>query len=173
MENTDIYSNPLVSCSLERKPFTRLSIFLAGPTPRSRDVKSWRPEAVRLILEEYGFRGNVYVPEYRQHIDELKGFEYGEQIEWEHHYLDNCTAILMWVPREMETMPALTTNCEWGLYVKSGRLFYGRPPNAPKCSYLDYGYEKFNIRKPSDTLNELVLKTLNYIDRKAKENYVN
>ena len=39
------------------------SIFLAGPTPRSKEVKSWRPEAIRL-LKEKGFDGVVFVPEF-------------------------------------------------------------------------------------------------------------
>ena len=39
------------------------SIFLAGPTPREKDIISWRNEAIK-ILENLGFDGIVYVPEY-------------------------------------------------------------------------------------------------------------
>jgi hypothetical protein len=38
------------------------SIFLAGPTPRTPGIISWRKEACE-ILEELGFNGIVYVPE--------------------------------------------------------------------------------------------------------------
>ena len=38
------------------------SIFLAGPTPRSNDIKSWREEAIK-ILEQLEFEGIVYIPE--------------------------------------------------------------------------------------------------------------
>ncbi len=38
------------------------SIFLAGPTPRNKEVKSWRGEALE-ILQRLGFDGVVYVPE--------------------------------------------------------------------------------------------------------------
>src|SRR6266511_3357557 len=40
------------------------SLFLAGPTPRSADVPSWRPEALNL-LRGLGFAGTVLVPERR------------------------------------------------------------------------------------------------------------
>ena len=39
------------------------SIFLAGPTPRGENAKSWRVDACKK-LEELGFDGVVYVPEY-------------------------------------------------------------------------------------------------------------
>lgn len=39
------------------------SIFLAGPTPRENNDVSWRVEACK-ILEDNGFDGIVYIPEY-------------------------------------------------------------------------------------------------------------
>ena len=39
------------------------SIFLAGPTPRGENVESWRTKACN-IIEQLGFDGIVYVPEY-------------------------------------------------------------------------------------------------------------
>ena len=41
--------------------FSHPSIFLAGPTPRTSGVASWRPEALDL-LREVGFGGTVLVP---------------------------------------------------------------------------------------------------------------
>jgi len=146
------------------------SVFLAGPTPRSKDVLSWRPEAVELF-KKHKFNGNIYIPE----RDDWGGLEgYGSQIEWEHYHLDMSCAILMWVPRELETMPSLTTNVEFGLYlhsrwgVKSGspyRLFYGRPDEAPKNGYLDYCYKKVTKREPCKTLENLVKETMAFMEK--------
>ena len=52
-------------------------------------------------------------------------------------------------------MPAFTTNIEMGMYLRSGKLLYGRPDNAVKVGYLDYSYEKFNGRKPDVTMEDL------------------
>lgn len=38
------------------------SIFLAGPTPRTREFLGWRPQAIE-ILKNLGFDGAVYSPE--------------------------------------------------------------------------------------------------------------
>ena len=43
------------------------SIFLAGPTPRAEDVKSWRPEALKLFQDKQ-FKGTIFVPEARDGI---------------------------------------------------------------------------------------------------------
>lgn len=85
------------------------SIFLAGPTPRSQDVKSWRPEAVRLLTEA-GFTGTLLLPEDRGGV--FHG-DYDTQVEWETEALQRATVILFWIPRDLATMPALTTNDEW------------------------------------------------------------
>jgi hypothetical protein len=130
------------------------SIFLAGPTPRSPDVKSWRPEAIDIL--EKDFEGIVYVPE----TEDGRLPQYKDQIDWEHDALWSSWAVLMWVPRELETMPAFTTNIEFGYFVRSGALFYGRPEGAPKTSYMDYCYEKWNGREPKTTLEELITEIL-------------
>ena len=59
------------------------SIFLAGPTPRSVDVKSWRPEALE-ILKKLSFNGTVYVPEWDYDAPKIS---YMEQVEWNTHIL--------------------------------------------------------------------------------------
>ena len=99
------------------------SIFLAGPTPRSPDVQSWRPDALK-ILADLEYTGTVYVPERKSFSP---GFKYTDQVEWEYAGLENATIIVFWVPRVIETMPAFTTNVEFGRYVGSGRAVYGRP----------------------------------------------
>ena len=108
------------------------SIFLAGPTPRDAATPSWHPEALRL-LEDLKFEGAVYVPESR---DWLPHSEYEGQIHWEWEALNISTVVAFWVPRDMATMPALTTNVEFGLLIQSGKLILGFPEDAPKMKYL-------------------------------------
>lgn len=132
------------------------SIFLAGPTPRSAEVASWRPYALEL-LDKLNFKGTVCVPERR---DWKVAFEYNDQVEWEWQGLENCTAIVFWVPREVKTMPAFTTNVEFGSYVRSGRAFYGRPDGSAKNRYLDWLYGKTTGRKPHNNLHELLMEVI-------------
>ena len=116
----------------------RKSIFLAGPTPRDEAVHSWRPYAIKL-LREMGFDGVVYVPEYE--TGEVL-HNYDNQIAWEWKALDQAGAILFWVPRNLETMPAFTTNVEFGYWVRDDRAFYGRPSGAVLVRYLDSLYKR-------------------------------
>lgn len=139
---------------------TECSVFLAGPTPRSEDVPSWRPEAIDLFEKHMDNDLTVFVPEPNWEKDmtfaELN-LKYAEQIiEWEHQAIAASNVILMWVPRDLKDMPAFTTNVEFGLYVKEYKLYYGRPDSAPKNRYLDYCYEKFIGKKPASTLESLV-----------------
>ena len=109
------------------------SLFLAGPTPRCSHVASWRPEALD-ILRQLGFAGTVLVPERR---DWSAKFDYLDQVEWEYAGLEACSVLTFWVPRDLERLPGFTTNVEFGRYVASGRVVYGRPQCAPHTSYLD------------------------------------
>jgi hypothetical protein len=118
-----------------RQPFpdpVEKTIFLAGPTPRSPEVPSWRPRAIEL-LRERGFDGHVFVPE--DAGGGVRG-DYDDQIEWELTGLSRADAILFWVPRQLETMPAFTTNVEFGLFAPSGRAIFAAPPDAAKVRYL-------------------------------------
>jgi hypothetical protein len=124
------------------------SLFLAGPTPRSADVPSWRPEALEL-LQGLGFQGLVLVPERR---DWSVKFSYLDQVEWEYAGLESCSVIAFWVPRDPQTLPGFTTNVEFGRYVGSGRCVYGRPEGAPHTRYLDWLYTKLTGRPPQSTL---------------------
>jgi hypothetical protein len=131
------------------------SIFLAGPTPRLSHVKSWRPDALD-ILKRLEYNGTVFVPERKSWTN----FDYVDQIEWEWKALNNCTKIVFWIPRDMVTMLAMTTNVEAGIYFQSGRSVYGRPDHSPNNGYLDYYYKKLYRKAPfnnlEDTLKEAI-----------------
>jgi len=117
-------------------------MFLAGPTPRAPDVKSWRPEAIA-ILKTLGYDGVVLVPE-----DEGGGMHgaYDAQVTWETKALNRADVIVFYVPRSMADMPGLTTNDEFGFWKKRGAvLVWGNPPDAPKCRYQRFFCEKHNI----------------------------
>lgn len=132
------------------------SIFLAGPTPRTSSVPSWRPLALAL-LEELGYEGAVFVPEPRAGVWR----DYTNQVEWETEGLNRSDCALFWIPRDLRPdengyprMGALTTNDEWGAWKTSGKVVLGTPPptremhvkyqryyadkyGAPLCNALD------------------------------------
>jgi 8-oxo-dGTP pyrophosphatase MutT (NUDIX family) len=132
------------------------SIFLAGPTPRDKDTKSWRPEAIEL-LERLGYDGHVFVPEPR---DGFSG-DYIDQVEWEDRALQMADIIVFWVPRKAPNMLALTTNIEWGLWADTGKCILGTPPEAEHVRYLQWMATKMKIPNYSTleaTLQEAVAK---------------
>ncbi len=128
------------------------SIFLAGPTPRDKSVPSWRPDALE-CLKRLGFDGIVYVPE----LSSGKAkFNYDDQVEWEWDALESAGVILFWVPRNIKTMPGLTTNLEFGSYIKEKNRVYGRPNDAESIKYLDKFFKRFHIEdKIYDNLEDL------------------
>jgi hypothetical protein len=106
------------------------SVFLAGPTPRSDDVPSWRPGAVRELAAQWRGPGPLAVL-----IPEPPGGrrwpDYDDQAEWETIAREAATAILFWIPRDLRTLPGFTTNVEFGLDVTTGRAVLGCPPDCP------------------------------------------
>ncbi|MGE0707116.1 MAG: nucleoside 2-deoxyribosyltransferase domain-containing protein [Planctomycetota bacterium] len=108
------------------------SIFLAGPTPRSPEVASWRPRALELLAAR-GYSGVVFVPEHRERATP---YELDAQMAWEEDCLQRADAVVFWVPRAMQTLPALTTNVEWGAWCRSGKAVLGTPPEAERVDYI-------------------------------------
>lgn len=140
--------------ALEEAPETySKSIFLAGPTPRDSETESWRPEAIRL-LEEMGYNGVVFLPEDR---DGTFHGNYMHQVEWELVNLQRADLIVFWIPRELEKMPAFTTNIEFGRFCESGRIIMGRPDDAVKMKYPDYVYQKITGQEPMTTLRDTLI----------------
>jgi 8-oxo-dGTP pyrophosphatase MutT (NUDIX family) len=128
------------------------SIFLVGPTPREPSTKSWRPEMLA-ALERAGYDGVVFVPEFRDWkvVDDYQG-----QVEWEKMCLEMADVILAWVPRCLETMPAFTTNVEFGTWLDSGKIVYGRPDDSPKNDYLDWLYHDRLLGTPFNSIDAIV-----------------
>lgn len=143
------------------------SIFLAGPTPREKDTISWRQEACK-FLEQIGFDGIVYVPEYSTWKPKES---YIDQAMWERNALSEATIIIFWIPRHLPDMPAFTTNVEFGYWLHTGKVLYGRPDNAEKIKYLDWLYElDYGIKPLNDieTLLQIAVSKVNKLDKSKK-----
>lgn len=134
------------------------SIFLAGPSPRGNEDYNWRPEALEL-LRNLGFQGNVYIPLPR---DGNWLSDYDAQVEWELQYLEKASVIIFWVPRDIQNLPGFTTNVEFGMFVKSGKIVLGYPKEAPKMRYLEY-VAKMNDVPISNSLEETIKMALSKI----------
>ena len=117
------------------------SIMLCGPTPRDKETKSWRPEALKL-LKDLGFDGHVFVPEPR---DGKVFGDYVDQVEWETSALNMADIIVFWIPRDLKTLPGLTTNVEFGVWADSGKVVLGTPPDAQKVQYLQHMATKLKV----------------------------
>lgn len=128
------------------------SLFLAGPTPRDPAVSSWRPRALE-ILSQSNYEGVVFVPE---PADGRWKIDYADQIDWEERARRMSDLIAVWCPRDLQTLPGFTTNVEFGLDLHTGKIRYGRPPEAPHTRYLDWQYQNHTRRKPATSLNKLL-----------------
>ena len=65
----------------------------------------------------------------------------------------------------MPDMPALTTNVEFGYYVRDSRTLYGRPDAAVLNQYLDRLYKRHHENiKIYNTLSELCNKGVELLD---------
>lgn len=133
--------------------FVEKSLFLEGPSPRDLETLDWRRQAVDL-LTQLKYDGVVYIPCPRSVWDKIKDgkWDYENQVDWEHKARFASDAIVCWVPRELEKMPAMTTNVEFGEDFDLGRFYYGRPDWAKKCTYLDSKAKKQGIRIYNDLL---------------------
>lgn len=118
------------------------SLFLAGPTPRNQETLSWRPKAIE-IFNNLNFDGVVYIPEYEVRDGVVDN---DKQFAWELEALAEATVIVFWIPRKLPDMPAFTTNVEFGYWLRTNKIIYGRPDDAEHIGYLDRLY-KFHTGK--------------------------
>jgi len=129
----------------------KFSIFLAGPTPRDIAVKSWRPEFIE-ALKSKGFKGSVFAPENR-----VLGspYDFNTQIPWEVEGLNLSNIVCFWIPRNLETMPAFTTNIEFGEFMHSGKIVVGFPKDSVNNRYIGKRCEMHDIPL-YDNIEEMV-----------------
>ncbi|MEU1327237.1 nucleoside 2-deoxyribosyltransferase domain-containing protein [Streptomyces microflavus] len=124
------------------------SVFLAGPTPDpSNPVPSWRPAALKILTDLWAGPQTLTVlsPESR---NGTRAARYEDQVDWETAARASADAILFWIPRDLKTMPGMTTNVEFGLDVTSGKAVLGCPPNCPnpeRNRYLIYVARRHNV----------------------------
>lgn len=134
------------------------SIFLAGPSPRKKDINDWRHDALSLF-EKNKFDGTIFIPVPKERFygkDDSPDWTYDNQVEWECKARNVSDIILFWIPRDIKNgMPAFTTNIEFGEDIHSGKIIYGRPDNAEKCRYLDKRIIEIKENVFND-LNELI-----------------
>ena len=128
--------------------FTK-ALFLGGPTPRKSDVQSWRPEALS-VLELLGYDGVVFIPENPPESGKVfndweKHETYDGAVGWEEECLRMADCILFWIPRNLDNMPAFTTNDEWGTWKYSGKTVLGAPDTAPKVKYQKHYAEQLKV----------------------------
>lgn len=138
------------------------SIFLAGPTPRDPEVRSWRGDAID-YFKEFGFDGVLYIPEDdNKSYYEVEGNVY--DMSWDQNAIENADVIMFWIPRSND-MLALTTNVEFGYFINSGKIVYGRPDDSIKNEYLDWLYERNLGEVPCNNLKTLVRKSMDKLNR--------
>lgn len=106
------------------------SVFLAGPTPRAGDgVASWRPDAIDAIRAHWSGPLTVLTPESKGGV---RAVHYDDQFEWETAARAAADVVLFWIPRDLATMPGMTTNVEFGHDVAVHRqVVLGCPPDCP------------------------------------------
>ena len=139
-------------------------VMLCGPTPRSPWVKSWRPEAIKLFQQLSPVNGGpdvLLIPEHSSWTPQCDDYYY--QIDWEHRALVRADVIMFWIPRDLCSMPGLTTNVEFGSWMNSGKVILGFPPEAAKMSYMAWHARQLEIPMAS-TLVETVQKTIAFLD---------
>lgn len=135
------------------------SIFLAGTTSDG-PKGDWRKKVIKL-LEKKGYDGVVYNPDYSSL--KVKN-DYRTQLEWELRGVRESTVTMFWIDRDLARHPGLTTNVEFGYWLRAGNVVYGRPDSSEKCLYLDMLYDMELGKKPSNNLEDLVDETLAFLN---------
>jgi len=145
------------------------SVFLAGPTPdKSAPVPSWRPTAIDALAAQWDGPQPLTVlsPESR---GGKRADCYEDQVDWETAARATAAAILFWIPRDMRTLPGMTTNVEFGLDVASGRAVLGCPPDCPnpeRNRYLIYVARRHDV-PVRETLHDAVAAVLTLVSARA------
>ena len=117
---------------------------------------------LREYIEELGFDGTVYIPEFTD-LESMKDFDEERQTRWEWEALANSSLIVFWVPRNNTDLPGFTTNVEFGRYVTMcpEKVFLGNPPDATKMKYLQMLYTQCTGRTEKSTMRDTLKEALN------------
>ena len=87
---------------------------------------------------------------------------------WEREGLTKASVIVFWIPRSLPDMPAFTTNVEFGYWIHSKKIIYGRPDDAVKIKYLDWLYELDYNEKPFNNLDDLLKNAIKKVNDKGR-----
>ena len=67
-------------------------------------------------------------------------------------------------------MPAFTTNVEFGYWIHTGKVIYGRPDDARKIRYLDWLYKKDTNKDPYNNLVDLLKEAIELANKVGVNN---
>jgi hypothetical protein len=111
-------SRPCTQANSRTSPSGPPPFFLAGPMPRDISAPSWRPAMLEAIANVWTGPGTlaVFVPEARN----WQPLKYDHH-HWEDRWLSVVDVIVFWVPRDMQRLPGMNTNIEFGRWESSGR----------------------------------------------------
>ena len=98
-------------------------------------------------------------------MGEKVGVELEKEILWQQEPTADATLILFWVPRNKKTLPGFTTNIEFGYWLNSGKIIYGRPDTAEEIGYLDFIYKQKYQKEPINNLDELVYESIKLCEK--------
>lgn len=143
------------------------SVFLAGPTSRDNNFNtSWRKEALAMF-EKAGFNGTVCIPEF-SNMRTFTEEDWDKQVKWEWTLLDNADCILFWVPRDMNGMPGLTTNLEFGTYLaeRPDNVILAYPTWASHTEWMTIRYRMKTGREPFLDLEDAVHAAITMCNRR-------
>lgn len=95
----------------------------------------------------------------------------GLELLWETDARASASAILFWIPRDLVSMPGMTTNVEFGPDVTSGRAVLGCPADCPypeRNRYLIYVARRYGA-PVRDTLHDTVAAALAIIGEQSAQ----
>lgn len=134
------------------------SIFLAGPITTNN---SWKDEACQM-LSELNYQGIVY------NLEQNKNSTKEEQ-NFELESLENSNIILFWIPNQSKETDIITTSTNFGYFLKSRKIVYGRENSNNNIDYLDYLYQKEYKKEPLSSLKDTIIEALKLIEKKERE----
>ena len=136
------------------------SIYLAGFDFRGKKFKSWRQDAVNLLVE-LGYNGIIYVPEDRSG---RYGPDRENQEDWEWNALEKAGKIIFWIPGKVNIvepkldLAEIATSLEYSYITtiasRSRKIFYGRENGLN--TYFDNKFRNRRNKEPATSLRGLL-----------------